>query len=111
MGREASDPSVRERPSWVGARRSVGRSAPAGPLAPFECVAGVLVGLVGLKPVLWDRRPGKLTIILVVGVALGAIGVAVWNEVAALELHSIRPLIAFGIGGVADGPLRDLYPP
>jgi hypothetical protein len=70
-----------------------------------------LVGLVGLKPVLWDRRPGKLTIILVVGVALGAIGVAVWNEVAALELHSISPLIAFGIGGVADGPLRDLYPP
>ncbi|MGP8071626.1 MAG: DUF998 domain-containing protein [Thermoplasmata archaeon] len=61
----------------------------------------IFVGLVGLKPVLWDRALGKLTILIVAIVALGAIGVAVWNEVDALELHSISALIAFGSGWVA----------
>ena len=61
----------------------------------------IFVGLVGLKPVLWDRLLGKLTLLLVAVVALGAIGVAVWNEVDALDLHSISALIAFGIGWVA----------
>ncbi len=61
----------------------------------------IFVGLVGLTPVLWDRRLGKLTVVLVAVVALGAIGVAVWNEVDALTLHSISALIAFGIGWVA----------
>jgi len=61
----------------------------------------IFVGLVGLKPVLWDRALGKLTILIVAMVALGAIGVAVWNEVDALELHSISALIAFGSGWVA----------
>ncbi len=61
----------------------------------------IFVGLVGLKPALWDRPLGKLTILLVAVVALGAIGVAVWNEVDALELHSISALVAFGIGWVA----------
>lgn len=61
----------------------------------------IFVGLVGLAPALWDRGFGKLTVVLVAVVALGAIGVAVWNEVDALELHSISALIAFGLGWVA----------
>jgi Protein of unknown function (DUF998) len=61
----------------------------------------VFVGLAGLKPLLWERRLGKVVIALVGIVALGAIGVAVWNEVDALELHSISALTAFGIGWLA----------
>lgn len=61
----------------------------------------IFVGVVGLKPLLWDRGLGKLTVALIVIVALGAIGVAVWNEVDELELHSISALIAFGLGWVA----------
>jgi hypothetical membrane protein len=61
----------------------------------------IFVGIVGLKPLLWDRALGKLTVALIVVVALGAIGVAVWNEVDALELHSVSALIAFGLGWVA----------
>lgn len=61
----------------------------------------IFVGVVGLKPVLWERLLGKATIVITLVVALGAIGVAVWNEVDALELHSISALIAFGLGWVA----------
>ena len=61
----------------------------------------IFVGLIGLKPALWNRLLGKLTILFIVVVAVGAIGVAVWNEVDALELHSISALIAFGLGWVA----------
>jgi len=61
----------------------------------------IFVGLIGLRPIVWSRLSGKLTIILLAVVALGAIGVAVWNEVDSLELHSISALTAFGIGWVA----------
>jgi hypothetical membrane protein len=61
----------------------------------------VFVGLVGLKPLLWDRNLGKAVLGLVAVVALGAVGVAVWNEVDALTLHSISALIAFGTGWIA----------
>jgi len=47
------------------------------------------------------RLLGRLTVVLVAVVALGAIGVAVWNEVDALTLHSISALVSFGIGWVA----------
>jgi hypothetical membrane protein len=61
----------------------------------------IFVGLVGLKPALWNRLLGRLTVVLITVVAIGAIGVAVWNEVDALELHSISALTAFGLGWVA----------
>ncbi|MHB1435824.1 MAG: DUF998 domain-containing protein [Thermoplasmata archaeon] len=61
----------------------------------------IFVGLVGLTPILWDRLLGKLTIALIALVAVGAIGVAIWNEVDALVLHSISALIAFGLGWIA----------
>jgi hypothetical membrane protein len=61
----------------------------------------VFVGVVGLKPLLGDRRLGQAVLVLIVIVALGAIGVAVWNEVDALDLHSISALTAFGIGWLA----------
>jgi hypothetical membrane protein len=61
----------------------------------------VFVGVAGLKPLLWERRLGKVVLVLIGIVALGAIGVAVWNEVDALELHSISALTAFGIGWLA----------
>ncbi|MGC2360075.1 MAG: DUF998 domain-containing protein [Thermoplasmata archaeon] len=61
----------------------------------------ILIGLVGFRPLLWDRRTGQLTIVLIAIVALGCIGVAVWNEVDYLTLHSISALIAFGLGWVA----------
>ena len=61
----------------------------------------VFVGLVGLYPNLRATRLGKSVAVLMAIVALGAIGVAVWNEVDALELHSISALTAFGIGWLA----------
>jgi hypothetical membrane protein len=61
----------------------------------------VFVGLVGLRSILGDTRLGKTVLILVAIVALGSIGVAVWNEVDALELHSISALTAFGVGWLA----------
>jgi hypothetical membrane protein len=61
----------------------------------------IFIGLVGLRPLLWDRRTGQLTVVLVAIVALGSIGVAAWNEVDYLTLHSISALIAFGLGWVA----------
>jgi len=61
----------------------------------------VFVGLVGLKPLLWGSVLGKAVVVLVAIVALGAIGVGVWNEVDALTLHSISALIAFGTGWIA----------
>jgi hypothetical membrane protein len=61
----------------------------------------IFLGMVGLQPLLRDRFAGKLTLVLVAVVAIGAIGVAVWNEVDALELHSISALVAFGLGWVA----------
>jgi hypothetical membrane protein len=61
----------------------------------------VFVGVIGLKPLLGDRRLGQAVLVLIVIVALGAIGVAVWNEVDALELHSVSALTAFGLGWLA----------
>lgn len=61
----------------------------------------IFVGVVGLRPLLGDRTLGKAVLVLIVIVALGAIGVAVWNEVDALTLHSISALTAFGLGWIA----------
>jgi len=61
----------------------------------------VFVGMVGLKPLLWNRRTGKAVFVLLGIVAVGSIGVAVWNEVDALTLHSISALTAFGLGWLA----------
>jgi hypothetical membrane protein len=61
----------------------------------------IFLGLVGLQPLLGGRLTGKLTLVIIAVVALGGVGVAVWNEVDALEMHSISALIAFGLGWVA----------
>ncbi|MCI4339385.1 MAG: DUF998 domain-containing protein [Thermoplasmata archaeon] len=61
----------------------------------------IFVGMVGFGPLLWNRVLGKITLVILAVVALGAIGVAVFNEVDALELHSISALIAFGSGWAA----------
>jgi hypothetical membrane protein len=61
----------------------------------------IFVGMVGLRTLMWNRALGKATLVILGIVALGAIGVAVFNEVDALELHSISALIAFGTGWIA----------
>jgi len=61
----------------------------------------VMIGLIGLKPRLWPTRSGKTVVVLVAIVAIGGIGVAVFNEVDALTEHSISALIAFGVGWLA----------
>ena len=61
----------------------------------------LFVGLVGLKRVLWPRPWGKVVLALLVVVAVGSIGVAVFNEVDYLPEHSIAALSAFGTGWIA----------
>jgi len=61
----------------------------------------VFVGLIGLRPLLWRNALGKAVLGLVAIVAIGSIGVAVFNEVFYLPLHAASALTAFGLGWVA----------